>query len=119
MTIVVRVDSSMKHERQNLKKNDLVMVVAGKEKGKTGRILRILTKKDRAIVEKINFVKRHQRPSGQQRQGGIIEKEGPLDLSNLMLVCDSCNRPVRIGRKLLEDGKKARYCKKCGEIFDK
>jgi large subunit ribosomal protein L24 len=109
----------MKHERLNLKKGDLVMVMAGKEKGKTGRILRILTKKDRAIVEKINFVKRHQRPTGQQRQGGIIEKESPLRLSNLMLVCDNCNRPVRLGMKVLEDGKKARHCKKCGEIVDK
>ena len=95
------------------------MVMAGKEKGKTGRILRILTKKDRAIVEKINFVKRHQRPTGQQRQGGIIEKESPLRLSNLMLVCDNCNRPVRLGMRVLEDGKKARHCKKCGEIVDK
>jgi large subunit ribosomal protein L24 len=109
----------MKHEKRNLKKNDLVMVIAGKEKGKTGRILRVLTKKDRAIVEKINFIKRHQRPSGQQRQGGIIQREGPLTLSNLMLVCDSCNKPVRMGKRLLEDGKKARYCKKCGEMVDK
>jgi large subunit ribosomal protein L24 len=113
------MESSVKHQKRNLKKNDLVMVIAGKEKGKTGRILRVLTKKDRAIVEKINFIKRHQRPSGQQRQGGIIQKEGPLDLSNLMLMCDSCNRPVRVGRKELEDGKKARYCKKCGELIDK
>ena len=109
----------MKHQKRSLRKNDLVMVIAGKEKGKTGRVLRVLTKKDRAIVEKINFIKRHQRPSGQQRQGGIIQKEGPLDLSNLMLLCDSCNRPVRVARKELEDGKKARYCKKCGELIDK
>ena len=109
----------MKHQKRNLKKNDLVIVIAGKEKGKSGRILRVLTKKDRAIVEKINFVKRHQRPSGQQRQGGIIEREGPLHLSNLMLICASCNKPVRVGRKALEDGKKARYCKKCGEMTDK
>lgn len=109
----------MKHQKRNLKKNDLVMVIAGKEKGKSGRILRVFTKKDRAIVEKINFIKRHQRPSGQQRQGGIIEREGPLHLSNLMLICASCNKPVRIGRKVLEDGKKARYCKKCGEMTDK
>lgn len=109
----------MKYEGRKLKKNDLVMVIAGKEKGKSGRILRILTKKDRAIVEKINMIKRHQRPSGQQRQGGIIEREGPLHLSNLMLVCDSCSRRVRIGKKVLEDMKKARYCKKCGEMIDK
>ena len=109
----------MKHQKRNLKKNDLVMVIAGKEKGKSGRILRILSKKDRALVERINFIKRHQRPSGQQRQGAIIEREAPLHLSNLMLICDTCNRPVRLGRKALEDGKNARYCKKCGEMVDK
>ena len=109
----------MKHQKRNLKKNDLVMVIAGKAKGKSGRILRVLTKKDRAIVEKINFIKRHQRPSGQQRLGGIIEKEAPLYFSNLMLICESCNHPVRVGKKGLEDGKKARYCKKCGEMMDK
>jgi large subunit ribosomal protein L24 len=109
----------VKHQNYKLKKNDLVMVIAGKEKGKTGRILRILTKKDRALVEKINFVKRHQRPAGQQRQGGIIEREAPLDLTNLMLICESCNKHVRVGRKILEDGKKSRYCRKCGELIDK
>lgn len=109
----------MKHQKRDLRKNDLVMVITGKEKGKSGRILQILTKKDRAIVEKINFVKRHQRPTGQQRQGGIIEKEAPLLLSNLMLICESCNKSVRIGHKVLEDRKRARYCKKCGEIIGK
>jgi large subunit ribosomal protein L24 len=109
----------MKYEKRDLRKNDLVMVIAGKEQGKSGRILRIVTKKDRALVEKINFVKRHQRPAGQQRQGGIIEKEAPLHLSNLMLICESCNKTVRVGHKVLEDGKKARYCKKCGEMIGK
>ncbi len=119
MSSLAHSESSMKYQKRNLKKNDLVMVIAGKEKGKSGRILRLYTKKDRAIVEKINFVKRHQRPSGQQRQGGIIEKEAPICLSNLMLICESCNKPVRVGRKVLEDGKRARYCKKCGEMTDK
>lgn len=107
----------MKYEKRDLRKNDLVMVMAGKEKGKSGRILRMFMKKDRAIVEKINFVKRHQRPAGQQRQGGIIEKEAPLHLSNLMLICESCNKTVRVGHKVLEDGNRARYCKKCGELI--
>lgn len=107
----------MKYEKRDLRKNDLVMVMAGKEKGKSGRILRMFMKKDRAIVEKINFVKRHQRPAGQQRQGGIIEKEAPLHLSNLMLICESCNKTVRVGHKVLEGGKRARYCKKCGELI--
>ena len=109
----------MKYQKRKVKKNDLVMVIAGKERGKSGRILRIFAKKDRAIVEKINFIKRHQRPTSQQRQGGIIEREAPLDLSNLMLICESCNKPIRVGKKALEDGKKARYCKKCGEMIDK
>jgi len=109
----------VKYQKRKVKKSDLVMVIAGKEKGKTGRILRILAKKDRAIVEKINFIKRHQRPTGQQRQGGIIEREAPLDLSNLKLICESCNKPIRVGKKALEDGKKARYCRKCGEMIDK
>jgi large subunit ribosomal protein L24 len=109
----------VKYQKRKVKKNDLVMVIAGKERGKSGRILRIFAKKDRAIVEKINFIKRHQRPTGQQRQGGIIEREAPLDLSNLMLICESCNKPIRVGKKALEDGKKARCCKKCGEMIDK
>jgi large subunit ribosomal protein L5 len=109
----------VKYESRKLKKNDLVMVTAGKEKGKSGRILRIHAKKDRAIVEKINFIKRHQRPTSQQRQGGIIEREAPLHLSNLMLICETCNKPVRVGKKRLEDGKRARYCRKCGEMVDK
>ena len=109
----------MKYQKRKIRKNDLVMVIAGKERGKSGRILRIFEKKDRAIVEKINFIKRHQRPTGQQRQGGIIEREAPLDLSNLMLICESCNKPIRVGKKALGDGKKARYCKKCGEMIDK
>jgi large subunit ribosomal protein L24 len=109
----------MRRQKQALKKDDLVMVIAGREKGKSGRILRVLSKKDRALVEKINFIKRHQRPTGQQRQGGIIEREAPIHLSNLMLICDSCNKPVRMGTKTLEDGKRARYCKKCGEMIDK
>ncbi len=105
--------------RYHIKKNDLVMVIAGKEKGKSGRILKVLPEKGRVIVEKINFVKRHTRPHGQQRQGGIIEKEAPLHISNVMLLCEKCNKPVRIDHRFIEGGKKVRYCKKCGEIFDK
>jgi large subunit ribosomal protein L24 len=101
-----------------IKKNDLVKVVSGKEKGKTGKVLKVLGRKDRVIVEKVNFVKRHARPSAQHRQGGIIEKEGPIHVSNVMLLCSKCNRPVRLGRKLLEDGKKVRVCKSCGEVVD-
>lgn len=101
------------------KKNDLVMVIAGKEKGKSGRILRVFPRKNRVLVEKINFIKRHTRPSGQQRQGGIVEREAPIHVSNVMVVCERCNRPIRVGRKILDDGKRTRVCRKCGEVLDK
>jgi large subunit ribosomal protein L24 len=103
----------------HVKKNDLVMVVSGKEQGKSGRILKVLPEKKKVIIEKINFVKRHARPHGKQRQGGILEKEAPLHLSNVMLLCEKCNKPVRIGHRVVEGNKKARYCRKCGEILDK
>lgn len=105
--------------KMHVKKNDLVMVVNGKEKGKSGRILRVLPEKEKVIIEKINFVKRHARPHGKQRQGGILEKEAPLHISNVMLLCEKCNKAVRIGHRMVEGSKKARYCRKCGEIFDK
>jgi large subunit ribosomal protein L24 len=103
----------------HIKKNDLVMVTTGKEAGKSGRVLKVLSEKGKVIIEKINFIKRHSRPHGQHRRGGIIEKEAPLHISNMMLLCEKCNKPVRIGHRILEGGKKARYCRKCGEIFDK
>jgi len=102
----------------HVKKDDQVIVIAGKEKGKTGKILRVITKEERVLVEKVNFVKRHTRPSGRTRQGGILEKEAPIHASNVMIICTKCNLPVRVGRKILEDGKKVRYCKKCGELID-
>lgn len=103
----------------NLKKGDQVRVIAGKDKGKTGKILNIVSKKDRALVEKINIIKRHTKPSQLTRQGGIIERESPIRLSNLMVVCEKCNAPVRIGKLILDDGSKVRVCRKCGEILDK
>jgi large subunit ribosomal protein L24 len=102
-----------------LKKGDVVTVTSGKEVGKSGKILKMLPKKHRVIVEKINMVKRHTKPSAQVRQGGIIEREGGIDVSNLMIVCNKCNAPVRIGKHVLEDGTKVRMCRKCGEILDK
>jgi len=103
----------------SLKKNDLVMVITGKEKGKSGRVLRVFPRKKRVLIEKVNFIKRHSRPSGQMRQGGIIEKEAPVHISNVMVVCEKCNLPIRVGKKILDDGKKVRACKKCGELLDK
>ena len=107
-----------KGSKYHIKKNDKVMVVAGKEKGKTGKVLRILPKKDRAVVEKVNFIKRHMRPGAHSRQGGIVEKENPINISNLMVVCGKCTDPTRLGRKVLEDGSRVRYCKKCDEIIE-
>jgi len=107
----------MERKKLHVKKNDLVMVIGGRDKGKSGKVLSVLPKKNRVIVEKVNFIKRHTRPSTKQRQGGIIEREGPINISNVMLICTKCNKPSRIGKKYLEDGKKVRVCKKCGEIL--
>src|SRR5208337_2935811 len=102
----------------HIRKNDNVMVMAGKDKGKTGKVLRINRKTDRIIVEKVNMIKRHVRPS-QKTKGGIMERESPIHVSNVMIYCDKCAKAVRVGTKMLEDGKKARYCRKCEEVFDK
>ena len=102
----------------HFKKDDQAIVIAGKEKGKSGKILSMVSKKECVLIEKVNLVKRHSRPSAKNRQGGIIEKEAPIHISNVMILCNKCNSPVRIGRKTLEDGKKVRYCKKCGEFID-
>ncbi|MFH1060538.1 MAG: 50S ribosomal protein L24 [Pseudomonadota bacterium] len=100
-----------------IKKNDRVMVIAGKDKGKIGKVLKIYPEKQRAVVEKINMIKRHTRPN-QQGQGGIVEKEAALHISNLMVMCAKCNQAVRIGIKELEDGRRVRTCKKCGQELE-
>jgi large subunit ribosomal protein L24 len=102
----------------NLRKNDNVMIIAGKERGTTGKILKVLSEKDRAIIERLNLVKRHTKPRGPQQPGGIVEKEASIHVSNLMLMCDRCNAPVRYGHKVLGDGKKVRICRRCGETID-
>ena len=102
-----------------IKKGDQVVVISGKEKGKTGRILRVFPKKQRAIVERVNFVKKHTKPSQKNRQGGIVEKEASLHVSNLLLYCVRCEKGSRIGFKILENKTKARYCKRCNELIDK
>jgi len=109
----------MKRSWTQLKKNDVVMVVAGKEVGKSGKVLRLFPKSQRVIVEKVNMIKRHTKPSAQLRQGGIVEKEGGIHVSNLMIICRRCNAPVRIGKKIMEDGSKTRVCRKCGELLEK
>ncbi len=99
----------------HVRKNDSVMVIAGKERGKTGKVLRVIPKKSRALIERVNMVKRHTRARGPQLPGGILEKEASIHISNLMLMCDKCNAPVRVGKKILEDGEKVRVCRRCGD----
>jgi len=99
--------------KSNIKKNDEVMVVSGKDRGKKGKVLRVLPTKGTAIVERVNFSKKHQRPNPQKNvKGGILEREAPIRLSNLMVVCPSCGEPSRLGRKATDLGT-VRYCKKC------
>ncbi|ORJ63134.1 50S ribosomal protein L24 [Geothermobacter hydrogeniphilus] len=105
--------------KYHVKKDDTVMVIAGKEKGKTGKVKRIIADSNRVVVENLNMVKRHTRPSQTNQDGGIVEKEAPLAISNVMLVCASCNKPTRTGVRVLDDGAKVRFCKKCNEIVDK
>lgn len=101
-----------------VKKEDTVLVIAGKEKGKKGRVLSVLPSEEKVIIEKVNIIKRHMKPSRKYTQGGIIEKEAPIHISNVMLLCPKCNKPTRIGNRLLESGKKVRVCKKCQEVID-
>ncbi len=102
---------------KHLKKGDFVKVVSGKEKGKTGKILMVMKDKSRVVVEKLNMVKRHQKATAMGK-GGIVEKEGSIHASNVVLMCGKCKKETRIGIKILEDGKKTRICKKCNEILD-
>jgi len=101
-----------------IKKNDTVMVIAGKERGKSGKIIKVLPNKDAVIIERLNFVKRHLRPGATRGKGGIVEKEAPIRISNIQLLCGKCNLPTRTGRKILEDGRRIRICRKCGEALD-
>ena len=101
-----------------VRKNDLVMVVAGKDRGKRGKVLKVIPKTGAVLVERINIVKRHTRPGAASQQGGILEKESPLPISNVMVVCSRCDRPVRTGHSFLADGRKVRVCKQCGEAVD-
>jgi large subunit ribosomal protein L24 len=103
---------------QRIKKDDIVKVIAGNHKGQKGKVLKILKDKNRVIIEKVNMIKKHQKP-GKDSMGGIVETEGSINLSNVMLECPRCQQTSRIGFQILEDGKKVRVCKKCNEIIDK
>lgn len=106
--------------QQRVRKNDQVVVIAGRDRGKRGKVLRILSGRNRAIVERINMIKRHTRPNPQQNiKGGVVEREGSIDLSNLMVICSECDRPTRPRRKRLNDGRKVRICHQCEGVIDK
>lgn len=101
-----------------IKKNDTILIISGDEKNKKGRVLDVSPKKGKILVEKINIIKRHMKPSKKYTQGGIIEKEAPFHRSNVMLVCPKCDKTTRIEYKILESGTKVRVCKKCREVLD-
>jgi large subunit ribosomal protein L24 len=100
-----------------IRKNDIVKVIAGREKGKVGRVLKVDRDKAKVYIEKINLVKRHTKPGKTNPQGGIIEKEAPLSWSNVLVMCDKCNKPTRISIAFDEAGKRTRTCKRCGDVL--
>lgn len=102
-------------EKCHIKKEDKVKILTGRDKGKIGKVLKVDRKKGRVLVENINIITRHVRPSAQNRQGGMVKSEAAIHLSNVMLMCNKCMTPVRIQMKYLEDGKKVRVCRKCSE----
>ena len=104
---------------RHVRRGDTVAVLSGKERGKRGKVLAVLRDKSRVLVEHVNMIKKHQRPTQKLRQGGIIEREGPIHLSNVLVVCGKCDRPGRTGTQILADGRKVRVCRRCGEPIDK
>lgn len=106
--------------RLHVRKNDQVEVIAGKDRGKRGKVLRVIPTRDRAVVERVNIIKRHTRPNPQQNiKGGIVEREASLHVSNLMIVCPECNESTRVRHKILSDGRKLRVCAACDGVIDK
>jgi len=101
-----------------IRKDDKVKVISGKDRGKIGKVLSVQRKNSRILVEKINMTKRHQKASAQNRQGGIVEHESPIQVANVMLMCNKCMAPIRIKMQRLDDGKKVRICGKCNEVID-
>jgi large subunit ribosomal protein L24 len=101
-----------------IKKNDNVVVVSGKERGKRGRVIAVFPSSNRVLIEKLNMIKRHTRPTQQIRQGGIVEKENPIAVSNVRLICTKCDKPTAVSRKLHDEGRRVRVCKNCNEMID-
>ena len=105
---------------RHVRKNDTVVVLAGKSKGRTGRVLRVLPSEGRALVEGVNFVKKHTKANPQRNiKGGILEREAPVEASNLMVVCGECGKPTRVGHRTMDDGKKVRVCGRCKGVLDR
>jgi large subunit ribosomal protein L24 len=102
---------------RRLRKDDTVMVIAGRERGKTGKVLRVLAEKDRVLIERINLVKKHAKPRGVQQPGGIVEREASIHVSNVVPICGRCNKPTRISRRQVE-GHSHRVCCRCGELLE-
>ncbi len=102
---------------QKIRKNDIIQVVTGKDKGKKGKVVQVLPDAGRALVEGINLAKKHKRQTRQDQQGGIVSIEMPIALANIMLVCKHCDRPTRVGFSVLKDGTKSRVCKSCKEAI--
>jgi len=102
----------------NIRKNDMVLVIAGKDKGKKGKVRFAYPENKRIMVEGVNFIKKHSKAKGAARQAGIIEREALIPVSNVMLLCSKCNHPARVGFRFLDDGKKVRFCRACGEVID-
>ena len=106
--------------RIQIRKNDQVKIIAGRDLNKTGRVLRVLRDKGRVVVEGVSFLKRHTRPNPQRQiKGGIVEREAPIHVSNVMIVCGACGKATRIGHNVLADGKKVRICRSCNSSLDK
>ena len=104
----------------HVKKNDEVLVLAGKDRGKSGRVLRVFPAKKRAVVENINMLRKHTRPNPQKNiKGGVVERESPIHLANLMVICRECGKPTRVSYSLLSEGTKVRTCRKCNGTIDK
>ena len=116
---------TLRHERAerhtiSIRQGDQVRIIAGRDAGKTGRVLSINAKKNTVVVEHASIIKRHTRPNpGKNIKGGIVEKEGPVNVSNVLIVCSSCGKHTRIGHTVLPDGKKVRACRRCGTTLDK
>jgi large subunit ribosomal protein L24 len=101
-----------------IRKNDTVLIIAGKDRGKKGKVRFVYPEDGRVVIDGVNLIKKHSRARGAARQAGIIEQEAPIPVSNIMLLCSSCNHPARIGYRFLKNGKKVRVCRSCREVID-